>query len=258
MAKSEYAVTQIPQQITIPLKSGGILAADFWPPALPDGDAAVFCHGFGSDRKGEKAVAFADGFARMGWGFLAFDFRGHGESSGAMEELTLTGLLEDLQTGLEWLPPARNPPLLIGSSMGTAVAAWHAFHNPQSVRGVVMIAPALEFPAGLIGEFSADEMIRWEKEGVVKWKSPWLEVKLGFGLVRDAALYPVSRLGQGYRSPTLMFHGLEDDAVDWRGSVDVFKEWPNPEMDLVLLKQGDHRLNSHKDFMFRVIRDWLP
>src|SRR5438309_2031834 len=59
--------------------------------------AVVYVHGFGASRIGEKPKALEQACARRRWTFVAFDFRGHGASTGSMLELKGSGLLEDLE-----------------------------------------------------------------------------------------------------------------------------------------------------------------
>ena len=70
----------------------------YWSFAAEPGDKAiVYVHGFGSTRGGEKSLALEKACAARGWTFVAFDFRGHGGSSGRMLDLRGTALLEDLE-----------------------------------------------------------------------------------------------------------------------------------------------------------------
>ena len=86
---------------TLSLPAGGHLAADFDDRPGPFG--VVWVHGFGSHRGGEKAAAVRAECGRRGWAFAAFDFRGHGQSGGAMHELRASGLLEDLAVVRDFL-----------------------------------------------------------------------------------------------------------------------------------------------------------
>ena len=74
----------------------------------------MFVHGLGSHRRGEKAVHFAERFNAQGWSFAAVDLRGHGDSDGTMHDLTMSGMLADLYSGLGW-PAELSPriPLLL-------------------------------------------------------------------------------------------------------------------------------------------------
>src|SRR5258708_5906090 len=100
-------------------RTGGVeLAGDYLP--APNCDFAVmWVHGFGSHRGGEKAAAVCAECARRGWAFAAFDFRGHGASSGTMRELRASRLIEDLAAVRDFLAARGHTRLgLVGSSMG--------------------------------------------------------------------------------------------------------------------------------------------
>src|SRR5262249_32456035 len=63
----------------------------------PQDWAVVYVEGFGSTRGGEKALALEAACAWRGWTFAAFDFRGHGQSTGTLLELRCSGLLLDFE-----------------------------------------------------------------------------------------------------------------------------------------------------------------
>src|SRR5438132_14357691 len=113
------------EQIRLSSPSGAELSGALSYRGEPGPAAAVYVHGLGSVRGGEKSAALEAACARRGWTFAAFDFRGHGESGGTMPELRCSGLLSDLETiraalagrGVRRLCP-------VGSSMGGWAAAW--------------------------------------------------------------------------------------------------------------------------------------
>jgi alpha-beta hydrolase superfamily lysophospholipase len=264
-----------PARHELRLPSGETLVFDWAPPAAGS-DVAVFVHGLGSHRRGDKALHFAERFAAIGWGFLALDLRGHGESGGSIEQLSLSRCLEDLHAVLSWLAeswpaepshggqphggqPHGGPPpprLLIGSSMGGAVAAWYQLRHPHPARHVALIAPSLRFPARYT-ELPAPDLAEWRRTGTRRFASEWIDLRIGYGLVADAAQYPYEALLAGYAAPTLILHGLLDVAVPWRESVVFLEEAACPDVDVVLVKQGDHRLTAHKGFLFDTIAAWL-
>jgi alpha-beta hydrolase superfamily lysophospholipase len=254
----EDTVESTRHRILVP--GGGNIVLDWIAPAtgapLAPAPVALFIHGFGSHRRGEKSLYFAERFAELGWGYLAFDFRGHGESEGTLRDLTLTGLLEDLTAVLDWLPARGAPRLLIGSSMGAAVAAWQLLARPLAARALAMIGPSLRFPAGMVAALAPAERETWRREGVRRFRGPWLDVELGHRLVEDAARYDAERLLRGHATPSLIFHGMADEAVPWRQSLEFTEACPFPGMRLVLVKDGEHRLTGHKPFLFETIRAW--
>ena len=76
--------------------------------------AYVYLHGMSSTRSSEKSDALYERARSRGRAFARFDFRGHGDSSGSMTDLTLTELIEDTTTVLRHMGPC----LLVGSSLG--------------------------------------------------------------------------------------------------------------------------------------------
>src|SRR5437764_191955 len=128
-------------RLTLPAK--GELEVYWSFPGQPGEWAVVYVHGFGSTRRGEKALAVEKACVARGWTFAAFDFRGHGASSGTMLDLCGTGLLEDLEALHEYLAGRGVRRLCpVGSSMGGWAAAWFSVRHPHAVPACAAIAPA--------------------------------------------------------------------------------------------------------------------
>lgn len=234
------------------------IALDWTVPERPEGGrVAVFVHGFASNRQGEKATFFADRFQAAGWHFLSLDMRGHGDSSGGMESLTLSGCIADLAAALNWLPDDLAPPLLIPSSMGGAVAAWYHLLNPGRVSGLACIAPSFSFPNQLKSELSKKEMDSWRSTGLRRIQNEWLDVQVGYRLMEDAENYDPQRLVAEFAVPALIIHGMRDDAVPWQLSRQFLENCPCESLDLLLIKEGDHRLTEYKTYMFDTMLAWV-
>jgi pimeloyl-ACP methyl ester carboxylesterase len=211
--------------VTIPVPSGGYLSGNYHTGAADPAFAVVWVHGFGSHRGGEKSEALQRECARRGWAWAAFDFRSHGESSGAMHELCASRLVEDLAAVRNWLAQRGHTRLgLVGSSMGGFAAAWFAKHNPECAVGCVFVAPGFGFLDRRWDELTADERAEWERTG----------------------FRPV-QLVAGWRTPSLLFHGLADEVVPHTDSLFFIRHVGYPRVELRLLKDGDHRLTAYKD-----------
>lgn len=234
------------------------IALDWTIPEEPaGGKVAVFVHGFVSNRQGEKALFFAERFRAMGWHFLSLDMRGHGDSGGQIEGLTISRCIADLGAALDWIPKGLAPPLLIGSSMGGAVSAWYHLLNPGKAGALSFIAPSFSFPSHLNTELSTAEIAAWREEGTRRFTNEWLDVQVGFSLMEDAERYDPERLVEGFAAPGLIFHGMRDEAVPWQASMRFVQQCPCPTLDLVLIKDGDHRLTDYKEYMFGTMNAWL-
>jgi alpha-beta hydrolase superfamily lysophospholipase len=238
------------EEVRLPLPAGGALHVyvSYRDPALDW--AVVYVHGFASTRGGDKATALEAACTRRGWTFAAFDFRGHGQSTGTLRELRGSGLLDDLEQVRDYLVGRGVGRLcLVGSSMGGWVAAWFALRHPQSVAGTALIAPALDFVRSRWAVLTPDERRRWKETGRLRINNQWVDAELGYGLVEEIDLFPLDQLAAGLARPMLILHGLQDDTVPYRQSIEFLERAACPHMELRLYKDGDHRLLAYRDEM---------
>ncbi|GAA1400168.1 hypothetical protein GCM10009613_56780 [Pseudonocardia kongjuensis] len=106
----------------------------------------VLVHGGGVDR--HEAGFFdrlADGLGEAGVASLRFDLRGHGESDGRPEELTLAGAGNDVSAAADEL--AGRLPVdrvgVVGASFSGGVCAVFAARRPDRVDRLVLLNPLL-------------------------------------------------------------------------------------------------------------------
>lgn len=217
---------------------------------------AIYAHGLASTRGGDKPQFFKERLPALGWDFAAFDFQGHGESTGDLRGLTLSRQIEDLAAVVEAHGPLYERVVLIGSSMGGWTAAWYAARHPGKVHACVLIAPAFGFVEGLQRWIGEAETRRWRDEGSYTFQGPEGPFKLDYGINEDRRLYPDEELYAAYRTPTLVLHGMEDETVPWKASTGFADKAKNAEVDVILFGAGDHRLGAYKDAMLDHMRAW--
>jgi pimeloyl-ACP methyl ester carboxylesterase len=234
-----------PEPVTIELPEG-TLAGDYLPGGGPF--AVLWVHGFGSHRGGEKSAAVRAECARRGWPFAAFDFRGHGGSTGAVLDLRASRLLEDLDSIRRILADRGHARLgLVGSSMGGFAAAWYARRRPDAVVGCVFVAPAFGFLERRWGALTDAERDEWRRTGRRRITSEWVDLEVGYGLVEEREAFAPAALAAGWSHPALLFHGCADDVVPDADSLAFLRAVEFPDVELRLLKSGDHRLTAYKD-----------
>jgi len=243
--------------VRLEVARGESVALD-WYPATPRLPAALFIPGLGSHRRGEKARYFAARFNATGRSFAALDLRGQGEADGAIGDLTLSRMLADVSAAADWIG-ARSGcgrTLLIGASMGAAVAAWHAVRHPAASEALILLAPALRFPAALV-ESQPAALASWRTTGTHRIRSEWIDVQLGTALLDDAAYYDPDELPARLATPALLVHGVRDQTIPWQHSADFVRSQPRSAADLLLVGAGDHRLTAHKELLFALGSAWL-
>lgn len=231
--------------IELPLPTGDVLRGEM----RPGSDrAVVYVHGFGSHRGGDKALALAAECGRRSWTSAAFDFRGHGASTGTMRDLTATRLLDDLAAIRAHLADRGHHRLhLVGSSMGGFAAAWFAARYPEAVGACVLLAPAFRFLDRRWAALSEAERDAWRRTGVRRFRNEWVDAEIGYGMVEERAAFDPTELAHRCRAPLLIFHGLADDVVPAADSLAFVEATENPDVELRLLKAGNHRLTAFKD-----------
>jgi pimeloyl-ACP methyl ester carboxylesterase len=110
--------------------------------------AVVFVHGGGVTRdEGGFFTRIAEGLAGVGVASLRFDLRGHSESDGRQEELTLASILNDIDAALGHVVEATGAEQthLLAASFAGGIAAYFAVRHPERVGSLVLVNPLLNY-----------------------------------------------------------------------------------------------------------------
>jgi pimeloyl-ACP methyl ester carboxylesterase len=109
--------------------------------ALGEGPPVVLLHGITASRR--YVVHGSKLLPRRGFEAIAYDARGHGDSSSAPEGsgYTYGEMSADLGAVLD-AEAGDRAPVLAGHSMGCHAIAAFALRNPQRLAGIVLIGPA--------------------------------------------------------------------------------------------------------------------
>ncbi|WP_225822633.1 alpha/beta hydrolase [Streptomyces naphthomycinicus] len=125
--------------------------------AGPAGRAtAVLLHGAGNGSK-ERLLPFLADFAAHGCRALAFDFSGHGDSTGSLAESSLRRRYEQAVAVLDAYAPAADPLVLVGFSMSGQTVADLVAHYGRRVAAVGLCAPAVYTPEAWAVPFGTGE-----------------------------------------------------------------------------------------------------
>jgi pimeloyl-ACP methyl ester carboxylesterase len=243
-------------RLSHPVEPGGFIDYTLsHPPGGTCRGVVVYVHGFSSNQQGGgKAGALAARCREMGFAFLAFDHRGHGASSGSMQDMTVTRNVEDLDAVLSALAGSFEQCMLVGSSMGAQTAAWYAAAHPERVTACALLAPGFSFLKDQLDGLDATQLAALESQGSVRMRTrsasapaaAGVECTLGLELQRDLERHTVDALLARYRTPTLLVHGLQDDWVPWTGSVDFARRSAARPLELLLIAGADHGLREHE------------
>ncbi|MGY0056643.1 alpha/beta hydrolase [Streptomyces sp. LZ34] len=134
--------------VTLRTLDGLYLAGTLVSPDTPSAHAVVLVHGGGVTREeGGFFTRLAAGLADDGVVSLRFDTRGHGESEGRQEELTLATILNDIRVAIAYVREATDAQeiTLLGASFGGGICAYYAAKRPGELSRLVLFNPQLDY-----------------------------------------------------------------------------------------------------------------
>jgi pimeloyl-ACP methyl ester carboxylesterase len=207
----------------------------------------VFLPGFRSDMEGSKALHLAKVAAARGRAMLRLDYSGHGASGGRFEDGTIGLWTEDALQLVDGL--TEGPLLLVGSSMGGWIGLNLALARPNRVAGYVGIAAAPDFTETLIWEtMPAAGRAALMDEGVLYTPSDYGEpLAITRALIEDGRRHLRLRGAIPLRCPIRLLQGQMDPDVPWRTALTLAERAESSDVQVILIKDGDHRLSRESD-----------
>jgi pimeloyl-ACP methyl ester carboxylesterase len=163
-----------------------------------------------STRGGTKQQAIVERFVPMGFSVLRFDFSYVGESEGLFEDLTVSGEVDDALGALDFLGDfGSSLVILVGSSLGGAVALLAAANDASSVHAVATIA-AVGDASLFTDRLSEADAKLWRSTDRRDWgDGRYLRASFLDDVERVDIANALSRVTQ----PLLLMHGESDDVV---------------------------------------------
>jgi acylglycerol lipase len=222
----------------------------------------VLLHGFGEHSGRHEELACA--LCAAGWAVWALDWRGHGYSEGPRADIEkLEWVLADAGQLVAQAAAATTgqPLVLLGHSMGGAMAAAFAVLHPEQLAGLVLSGPALHLaarPRALALLVRALASVR-PRTGVAQVKPSALShdtqvvdrfasdplvwhgrvpARTAFEMYRAARL--VVERAEDLRVPVLVVHGSEDQIVAVQASQHFFAALGSTDKELRVLEGFRH------------------
>jgi pimeloyl-ACP methyl ester carboxylesterase len=223
------------------LDDGRRIAYRFTPGASP---ALVFLPGYMSDMAGSKATAVFDHARAARRACLLLDYSGCGASDGAFADGTLSRWRDEVLALIA--AHCAGKVVLIGSSMGGWLMLLVAVAIPSRVAALVGIAAAPDFTEWGRSDddkarLAAGEII-FEPNAYGPEPTP---THPGFWADGQANLLldtPVA-----FDRPVRLIHGQDDPDVPWAISLRLAAALRSDDVQVQLIKDGDHRLSRDAD-----------
>lgn len=227
------------------------LAYHYTPPAphiTQDVPQIVFLGGFKSDMNGTKALYLEEFCRAQGYGFVRLDYSGHGQSKGAFEDGNISRWKNDALEVIDSLH-LKNI-LLIGSSMGGWISLRIALERPSLVYGFIGIAAAPDFTDDIwynrLNDVQRAEILQNGKIAIPNEydDTPYIITK---ALIEDGRENFILNTRHDIQVPMIMLQGMRDPDVPWETTSSIKNAFPQADIDVVLIEDGDHRLSRPED-----------
>lgn len=208
--------------------------------------AIVFLSGYASDMSGAKAEAIAAWAGRRGQASLRFDYTGCGHSDGELSAGTISVWAQDALAAID--AAVRGAAMLVGSSMGGWIALLVALARPEQIKGVVGIAPAPDFTQwGIVETLTSDERAQLSHSGQFVRQSEYGPTRFTRALIEDGSRHLLMDRQIGFAGPVRILHGQRDAEVPWQRSLALAQHIASDDVQVSLVKDGDHRLSRPRD-----------
>lgn len=208
----------------------------------------VFLGGFMSDMTGSKAIALETHCKQRGQAFLRFDYSGHGQSSGAFSDGTISKWTDDAIFAIEKL--SDGPQILVGSSMGGWIMLLAALRMQKKVAGLIGLAAAPDFTEDLIAhELNDEQRLSMQRDGFVLVPCDYDDkpYTITQSLIDDGRNNLLLNNNISLNQPVRLIQGLEDKDVPWATALNLQEKLTSDDVETTLVKNGDHRLSGPHD-----------
>lgn len=224
--------------------------------ALPDGIRLAFRHnpgcgptlvflpGYMSDMAGGKAGAVFNWAVNQDRACLLLDYSGCGQSDGQFADGTLTKWRDEVLALID--AHASGPVVLVGSSMGGWLMLLVGLALGERLAGLVGIAAAPDFTDW---GYDAAQQASLASGQTVLEDNPYgpepTPTHAGFwadGQAQRLLGGPIA-----LTCPVRLLHGQRDPDVPWELALTLAEQLHSDDVQVVLIKDGDHRLSRDAD-----------
>jgi pimeloyl-ACP methyl ester carboxylesterase len=223
------------------------------------GPTILFLPGYMSDMSGTKAQALLRWAKATGRACLLLDYSGCGASEGDFDSGSIRRWAADAHAVAQALAPG--PLVPVGSSMGGWIMLHLALADPSRIAALVGIAAAPDFTRwGL--SLCADDVERLAHQGFTTRPSAYADSPYRYSraLVEDGESACLLDAPIPIDCPVRLLHGQADPDVPWAVSQRLMAQLRSTDVQLTLVKGGDHRLSTPADIALleRTLESLIP
>ena len=203
----------------------------------------LLCHGIRGDKDERGSfTTLAKEIQKQGYSTVRIDFRGHGESNGIDYEMTISKEIEDIESTIEFLKSKGYKEIIVlGASFGASIVSLVDYSKFDEVKALILWYGALDNydvlrKDNFLSERNKEIAL---KDGFYKSHNKAGKIfRFGIPLFDEIDRYKPKDKIQTINLPKLFVHGLADETVPYKVSVEVHSKCTNSKLELI--KNGSH------------------
>ena len=211
----------------------------------------IWFGGLFSDMNGTKARAVSGDAKKNNLNFCRFDYSGHGKSSKNFEDCNISQWLEDSLSIIDTL--CNGPQIFIGSSMGGWLSLLAALKRKDRVKGIILLAPAVDMTQNLMwNNFSIEEKKILNEKGYLEKKNEGYDssYNITYQLIEDGRKHLLLVDTIKLDCPIRIIHGMKDKSVPWKLTHTISNFLLSKNIIKTFIKDGDHSLSREIDLNY--------
>lgn len=207
----------------------------------------ILSHGFSTSKNSRTYLRLQNILNKHQISNLRFDFFGHGESEGKIEDITISEAVDDILNAIKFLKNQGYTKIgLFGSSFG-GIASLITASKTDDLFLLVLKSPVSNYEEKEIATKSKKELEDWKNKGFRYYVSgDGRKLKLNYTFFKDFKNNNGYKAAKKIKIPTLIVHGDNDETVPIEQSKKTANLIKNCKLEIV--KGADHRYSKPKDF----------
>jgi len=229
----------------------------------PRGDI-IMVHGLNNDKDEDGSfINLSSILNKKGYNTLRFDFRGHGDSDGDSEDVTISGELIDLERSIQLfdnLLGVQSKYIIIASSFGASASILYISKNEERIERLVLWNPVLDYEKTFLKAETPWGKTFFNPKGYEELRTkgyitiPQTEFRIGRKLIEEFKNIKPYQVLSGFNIPVLTIHGTKDTAVPYQ----VSEKYGAPnERSLFISHECDHTFIGIVDNVIAETVEWI-
>jgi len=204
----------------------------------------ILAHGFASDKNTKNFVFLAEMLSKKNISSFRFDFYGHAESGGLLEDITITEAVDDILQAINYVRNLGYQKIgLLGSSFG-GIASIMAASKTKDLLFLALKSPVSDYWALEKSRYSKKELTECKKIGFRNYLDGDKTMKLNYSFIADFKNNPAYQAAKRINIPTIIIHGDKDREVPCSQSEKLVSFLSHAK--LMVVKGADHRYSDER------------